>query len=122
VHVENCDWTRHVVAITALGRLAAWISFSPTTLVVDPQERASFLVTLLVPTSAKPGQTLSGPLIVRGCIDHAVRLEVTVAACAERCDCGVVVRDCPDQVHHWYDHFYCPRPCRSGNIRDVRDG
>jgi hypothetical protein len=21
------------------------------------------------------------------------------------------VEDCPDLIHHWYDHFYCPRPC-----------
>ena len=23
----------------------------------------------------------------------------------------LTVEDCPDLVHHWYDHFYCPRPC-----------
>jgi hypothetical protein len=23
----------------------------------------------------------------------------------------VEVEDCPDLIHHWYDHFYCDRPC-----------
>jgi hypothetical protein len=21
------------------------------------------------------------------------------------------VDDCPDNIHHWYDHFYCDRGC-----------
>jgi hypothetical protein len=24
------------------------------------------------------------------------------------------VEDCPDLLHHWYDHFYCNRPCTHG--------
>jgi hypothetical protein len=28
------------------------------------------------------------------------------ASCPE-----VEVDDCPDNIHHWYDHFYCERGC-----------
>jgi hypothetical protein len=28
-------------------------------------------------------------------------------------DTEVEIEDCPDLIHHWYDHFYCERPCPS---------
>jgi hypothetical protein len=118
----NCDWSRRVIGITALGKLAGWMKFEPTTLVVDPQERATFLVTVRVPDGVKPGAALSGPLLVRGCVDHFARIEVAVAECAGRTCCDILVKDCPDHVHHWYDHFYCPRPCRTLTNRDAQDG
>lgn len=122
VHVSNCDWSRRVVGITALGKLAGWMKFQPTTLIIDPQERATFLVTVHVPDGVKPGMTLSGPLLVRGCLDHFIRVEVRVTECAGRTCCDVNVADCQDHIHHWYDHFYCPRPCRNPAVRDPKNG
>jgi hypothetical protein len=122
VHVTNCDWTRRVVGITAVGKIAAWLKFEPTHWIVDPHERQTFVVTVRVPDAVKAGQSLSGPLLVRGCNDHFVRLEATVADCAAGACCDVHVKDCPDHIHHWYDHFYCPRPCRNVATRDVKDG
>ena len=122
VHVSNCDWTRRIVGISALGKIAAWLKFEPTNLIIDPQEQQTFLVTLRAPDNVKPGQSLSGPLLVRGCLDHFARIEVTVAECAGCARCDVHVKDCPDHSHHWYDHFYCPRPCRNLSTRDVKDG
>lgn len=122
VHVSNCDWSSRVVGITALGKLAGWLKFEPTTLVVGPQERATFVVTVRVPDGVKPGQTASGPLIVRGCLDHFARIEVGVRECAGQTCCDIDVKDCPDHIHHWYDHFYCPRPCRNLTNREVKDG
>ncbi len=122
VHVTNCDWNRRVILITAAGRLAGWLTLEPTTLVIDAQEQATFLVTVRVPDHVSPGRTLSGPVLVRGCVDHYVRVQVRVDDCAERACCDVVIRDCPDHIHHWYDHFYCPRPCRSLRTQDVKHG
>ena len=122
VHVLNCEWSRRVVGMTALGKLAGWMTFQPTTLLLDPHERATFLVTVRVPDKANPGQVLSGPLIVRGCLDHYARIEVRVAECAAGACCDITIEDCQDHVHHWYDHFYCPRPCRNPVTRDVKDG
>jgi hypothetical protein len=113
VHVTNCSWGRQVSSITAAGVLAGWMKFEPTTLLVDPQERATFLVHVSVPDNLKPGgRTVSGPLLVRGCIDHFARIRVDVAECAGPTCCDLFIDDCADQVHHWYDHFYCARPCR----------
>ncbi len=124
VHVTNCGWTAETVAITALGHLAAWMTFVPTHMALHPQERATFVARVQVPTEVKPGTSLTGPLLVLGCIDHFVRLEVTVAECAagELC-CDIAIDDCQDQIHHWYDHFYCARPChRTRVIRDPAHG
>ena len=120
VHVSNCGWTRQVVAISGLGKLAGWMTISPTTLLLGPQERATVLVTVQAPATAKLGEMLSGPLIIRGCVDHFVRVEVTITDCTGRNACDVAVNDCQDQIHHWYDHFYCPRPCRTVRTPGIR--
>ena len=122
VHVSNCGWSRQVVAITAVGKIAGLMTLSPTALVIGPQERGDFLVTIHVPTTAKPGASVSGPLIIRGCRNYFSRVEITVVDCvsgSSNC-CDIRVNDCADQVHHWYDHFYCPRPCNQ--VRDPGKG
>ncbi len=118
LHVSNCGWTRQVVAITALGRISGLMILSPTAMIVGPQERGDFLVTVHVPATARPGASVSGPLIIRGCRDHFARVEITVVDCVSgSCNCcDLRVNDCADHVHHWYDHFYCPRPCNP--VRD----
>ncbi|CAN5698047.1 hypothetical protein BH23GEM9_BH23GEM9_19650 [soil metagenome] len=113
IHVTNCEWSRQVAGINASGKLAGWLTLNPTMVVIEPQETATIVVTVHVPANMKPGVRLTGLLLVRGCLDHAVRLEVTVADCAQCAVCDISIQDCPDHIHHWYDHFYCPRPCRN---------
>ncbi len=48
---------------------------------------------------------------VRGCQLHFLRWTVVVASIGADTFYEVDVKDCPDHIHHWYDHFYCPRPC-----------
>jgi hypothetical protein len=123
VHVANCDWSRGVVVLTSTGKIAGWMTFQPTTMVIDAQSHGTFRVTVRVPEGVEPGETLSGPLLVRGCLDHFVRVVVRVAECADGGCCDASVRDCHDQIHHWYDHFYCPRPCRKARqTKDPQDG
>lgn len=118
VHVSNCGWTRQVVALTALGKLAGLMSFSPTAQLIGPQERGDFLVTVHVPDKTRAGVSASGPLIIRGCRNYFARIEIEVVECitSGRNCCDVHLNDCADNVHHWYDHFYCPRPCNQ--VRD----
>ncbi len=125
LHVMNCGWNRQIVSVTAIGKLAGWISFTPTTLLVDPQERATIVVSVQAPEWAKAGERLSGPVIVRGCRDHFVRVEIVVADCTTAACCDFAIDDCADRVHHWYDHFYCMRPCntpRRPTTAGARDG
>jgi hypothetical protein len=88
------------------------MQIDPTSLVIEPQERGIIEVTVRLPEKTRPGQTYTGPIVVRGCRDHYVRVEVTVTECTARTACEAFVDDCADHIHHWYDHFYCPRPCR----------
>jgi hypothetical protein len=113
VHVTNCGWQRQVVGITATGRLAAIVKLEPTTLIVDVQSQATFRVIVRLPDQLPPGEVLSGALLVRGCLDHFARITVRAADCVSLGCCDLHMQDCPDHVHHWYDHFYCPRPCRN---------
>lgn len=119
LHVLNCGWTRQVVGITATGRLAAIVKLEPTTLIVEPQEQATFRITSHLPDRVRTGAVVSGALLVRGCVDHFARVTVRAAECATAGCCDLTVRDCPDHIHHWYDHFYCPRPCRNLNRKEV---
>lgn len=113
LQVTNCGWDRHIVALRASGTLASWITLSPTTVVIGPQDRATMLASIHVPDRMKPGLRATGLLLVRGCRDHVVRLEVAIAECADCAGCTVPIDDCADYLHHWYDHFYCYRPCRN---------
>lgn len=122
VHVLNCGWTPRIVRITAPGRLAAWLDFEPSALVVDPQERRTFRVTARMPIGEKPNGPMSGVVLVRGCIDHYIRVDIAVGKTECRPGCDIVINDCVDQVHHWYEHFYCPRPCPNPNRPATKDG
>ncbi len=125
VHVSNCGWSRQVVAITAMGKMAGWMTFSPTSLFLDPQEVATITVTVHLAPTASMGQRFAAPIIIRGCVDHFVRIELSVADCAGKSCCDVAVSDCADNMHHWYDHFYCARPCRTARVPGTvgdRDG
>ncbi len=122
IHVTNCDWKPHVILVTARGRIAGWMAIDPTTLSLGLQERGTVVVTLRIPDDVEVGQTLTGPILVLGCNYHFVRVEVTVTECTPRLACDVFIEDCPDHIHHWYDHFYCPRPCRRAYIGKIRDG
>ena len=126
VIVSNCGWSRQVVMITALGKIASWLTFGPTSIAMEPMERNIFLVKIQAPDGASVGASQVVPVIIRGCRDHYIRVEVSIANCASLTTCcDMLVEDCADNVHHWYDHFYCARPCSS--VRDsasegVRDG
>ncbi len=123
VRVSNCGWDHHVVGVTAVGKIAGWMTFAPTTMVLGPMEEGTFEVIVKAPDGVKPGEKLSGPLLIRGCRDWFVRVEVRIEECAGCTGCDVSVDDCADQLHHWYDHFYCPRPCRTTRIpEDPKNG
>jgi hypothetical protein len=74
-------------------------------------QRGLSLVSLTTTKDADPGTEREVLVWVRGCHDHYLRWTVTVSTQRGWSDDDVHVEDCPDYVHHWYDHFYCDRPC-----------
>ena len=111
LRVENCGWVPRTYVISATGHLAGLLTIVPTTFLLHPLEVATVFVKVTVPAAALPGTMVVGPVLIRGCRIHFVKVVVHVAAVSVPVKCEHTVCDCPDNIHHWYDHFYCPRPC-----------
>lgn len=109
--ISNCDRIKHNYTVSVAGADAAMVSLSPTTLSIGPKERRQVLAKLKIPDDAKDCQDYEVILWVRGCKEHYARWSVTVGNNSGECCHEVEVEDCPDLIHHWYDHFYCVRPC-----------
>jgi hypothetical protein len=110
LRVTNCDRTRRVVRMDVQG--ASWqVSVTPPELVLGPFQRGTVEVCVQVPDTARDGETHEMLVWVRGCREHYLRWTVRVGACASESCHEVAVEDCPDHLHHWYDHFYCARRC-----------
>jgi hypothetical protein len=112
LRVTNCSIERNRVDVDASGEHAGAVKVSPSDVSLDPLERRVVTATVDVEAETAAGTEREILLWVRGCVDHVVRWTVKVSrrggdACHE-----LDVEDCPDYVHHWYDHFYCARPCR----------
>jgi len=110
IRVTNCQArASRVRAAFAEGKFAAEVT--PDELVLSPMERGWFTATVAVPADACKGEKTERLLWVRGCNAHYLRWTVEPAdGVASSCH-EIQVDDCPDPIHHWYDHFYCDRPC-----------
>jgi hypothetical protein len=60
-------------------------------------------------TTAHPGTEIL--LWIRGCSLHFQRWIVRLGTISADTDLEVRVKDGPENLHHWYDHFYCAHPC-----------
>jgi hypothetical protein len=115
--ITNCGPTSRDVTVEATGADAADVTIAPSSLELGPMEQARVDVTLSLPSGAKAGSQKEAVIWVRGCHVHYLRW--TVKAARSACDASheVEVDDCPDYIHHWYDHFYCDHPCPGGAVR-----
>lgn len=111
IEITNCDRTGRVITVSAAGSAAGSVSIQPTSLALGPKERGTVTATLKVPPDATDGQEFDALIWVRGCKEHYLRWTVSVGSQGGACCHEVGIDDCPDYIHHWYDHFYCPRPC-----------
>jgi hypothetical protein len=83
----------------------------PASISLGSQERGYCVVSATVPPEAYYGYKNEYLVWIRGCRNHYVRWTV-MASKHQDCECQeICVEDCPDPIHHWYDHFYCSRPC-----------
>jgi hypothetical protein len=111
---------RKVVVFTSTTN--AELTFSAAELDLGAMERGEILVSHLIPIGSVIGSKRELLMWVRGCRLYFLRWTVVVASIGADSFYEVDVRDCPDPVHHWYDHFYCPRPCLEdrGNVPGTR--
>jgi hypothetical protein len=108
LHITNCGSAGRTVTVEATNKS---IAVAPASVPIGPYEEATVVLSLDVPASAAEGQREKAVVWVRGCYVHYLRWTVDVTCKNASCCSDVDVADCPDLVHHWYDHFYCPRPC-----------
>lgn len=110
IRVTNCDIAPNTIRIEAAGQ-GSGVTVTPDSLTLGPMERGVSVVSLTVPATAGSGDVLERLIWIRGCRQHYLRWTVkTSSRGADACH-EIEIDDCNDQVHHWYDHFYCPRPC-----------
>ncbi len=109
--ISNCDRIPHNYTVTVAGVDAGMVDLNPTSLSVGPKERRQVLAKLKIPDDAKDNQAYEVVIWVKGCKEHYLRWRVVAGAPATECCHEVDIEDCPDLIHHWYDHFYCARPC-----------
>ena len=108
LHIANCGSSGRTVTVEATNKA---IDVAPASVTVGPYEDATVVLSVDIPASASEGEEQKAVVWVRGCYVHYLRWTVDVTCKNASCCSDVTVEDCPDLVHHWYDHFYCARPC-----------
>ena len=108
IHVINKSMAQRVINL-GTGTNGKGVTFSPASLTLGPME--SGWVTATVTASDECDQDGEILLWVRGCRDHFVRWRIRPLRRGADCCHEIEVEDAPELVHHWYDHFYCVRPC-----------
>ncbi|MQA89738.1 MAG: hypothetical protein GEU90_05820 [Gemmatimonas sp.] len=110
--VTNCDRVERTVQVRAEG--VQGVEVNPPSLHLGPMQRGTAEVSLEVPERTEKGTSLEVLVWVDGCKQHYLRWTIHVTPAGFDSCHEIPVDDCPDYRHHWYDHFYCPRPCPSG--------
>jgi len=108
--ITNCTMAVRTVAVFT-STPNAGLTFSAPQITLGPMERGAIRVAHVIPAGSPVGSKREILMWVRGCRLYFLRWTVVVAAIGANTFYEVDVNDCPDFVHHWYDHFYCPRPC-----------
>jgi hypothetical protein len=114
LRVTNEDIRPRTMIALASGPAAGQVTFAPSSLPLGPKERGNITASLIVPATATEGEAFELILWLRGCRDYYLRWIVTAGSRTGCCAHEISVCDGPDNILHWYDHFYCPRPCLGG--------
>jgi hypothetical protein len=115
LRITNCGISPRDVTVTAGGPQAALVTIDPPSIAVGPFDSGTVAATITAPDQAC--EPLHAQLWVHGCRDHLLRWTVDVSRHGCSCTHEIEIDDCPDLIHHWYDHFYCERPCPCGAER-----
>ena len=111
LRITNCSIERSTVELEAVGADAAGVKIDPSSLSLAPLERRVVTLSFFVDASAASGTEHEVVVWIRGCVDHVLRWTIKTTRRGGGCCHELDVEDCPDYIHHWYDHFYCARPC-----------
>jgi hypothetical protein len=93
------------------GSESAGLSIASSPLALGPMEEGTVVVTYTAGDEAGESGEHRFLLWIRGCRAHLQRWTVTIGGGSTGTCRTVDVVDEPDNLHHWYDHFYCAHPC-----------
>lgn len=110
--ITNNSMTTRVFSISTTTPSPGLV-FSATQLTLTPMERGSLKVAYTIPASLSSGPGTEILLWIHGCRLHFLRWTIKLGPVSGDTNYEVCVNDGPEYLHHWYDHFYCPRPCSS---------
>lgn len=115
--VTNCDMVPRTMKAQAANGAAEKITIEPASLLLEPQQRGFITASLEVPADTHDCEEFEILIWLIGCNAYYLRWIIKVGK--RGCDCchEVEVEDCPEHIHHWYDHFYCWRPCFHDALR-----
>ena len=107
--ITNCAMEGRQFTTKSSGAGAGLVSVAPPALFLGPFERGELTATFSWGDDAE--EEREALVWVHGCRTYVMRWIVRASdrGCATVHE--VTIEDCPDLVHHWYDHFYCARPC-----------
>ena len=105
--ITNCGIERRT--ITAQADQNATVT--PASLNLEPFQRGVITMSYAVPAGSNNGDSTEIRVFVFGCKSYFLRWTVQTSTRGCACCHEVDIDDCPDLIHHWYDHFYCQRPC-----------
>lgn len=111
MNITNGGMTKQDIQVEAVSKTPG-VTISPPNLTLGSMEHDWVTVSLPISAEASGDQEYEVLVWVRGCHSHYLRWTVKVSSRGTSCCHEVEVEDFPDHVHHWYDHFYCERPCR----------
>jgi hypothetical protein len=114
LRIVNCGASSRTVTVET-GTDDDGVSITNSPLQLGAMEEGTVLVSYTGAADCRQGDPRRLLIWVRGCREHLLRWTVTVTVgrrATGSCH-HVDVEDCPDHVHHWYDHFYCEHPCRA---------
>ncbi len=114
LEISNCDFKGREIRVESTSKTPE-VKITPDTLSLGPMEHGTVSATISIPAEESAGQEHEVLLWVRGCRDHYLRWKVQVTKRGGNCCQELEIEDCPDYVHHYYDHFYCQRPCTHSN-------
>lgn len=110
--ITNTDFRARNFNLAAAGPDAGRISISPSSFNLGPKERRKVIAKIDTKLDDDVHCAEFEALIwVIGCNSYYLRWNVEVGKAERACCHHVEVFDQPDYEHHWYDHFYCVRPC-----------
>jgi len=113
LNVTNSDFQPRSYNVVAAGKNANLVSFDVGTFTLGPKERRTVTATFdaTFDDDGKCPDALEALIWVLGCRNRYLRWTIHHGHRDEPCCFEFEVNDGPDNVLHWYDHFYHPRQC-----------